>query len=132
MNIYLRNVRYDGMSERDVEEELLLQKKLLELKRLLAKKDREKTPREILVERLVDRGEEVLEAAERQFPEQTKVIVEKLAEMIKKGYITSNISGAELLWLFRQLGLPVRIETKIMIEKDGKFISLAEKLKEEE
>ncbi len=120
------------MSERDVEEELLLQKKLLELKRLLAKKDREKTPREILVERLVDRGEEVLEAAERQFPEQTKVIVEKLAEMIKKGYITSNISGAELLWLFRQLGLPVRIETKIMIEKDGKFISLAEKLKEEE
>ena len=120
------------MPEKDIEEELLLKKELFELRRLLAQKNREKTPREILVERLVNRGEEVLKAAERQFPEQTKVIVGKLAEMIKKGYITSNISGAELLWLFRQLGLPVRIETKIMIEKDGKFISLAEKLKEEE
>lgn len=120
------------MAERDVEEELLLQKKLLELKRLLAQKSREKTPREILTERLVNRGEEVLRAAEEQFPQQTKVIVEKLAEMIKKGYITSSISGAELLWLFRQLGLPVRIETRIMIEKDGKLISLAEKLKKEE
>ena len=120
-----------GMSERDLEEELLLQKKLLELKKMLAKRGEKKSAREIVLERLVDRGEEVLRAAEEQFPDQTKVIIEKLAEMIKKGYITSNITGAELLWLFRQLGLPVRIETKIRIEKKGKVISLDEKLKED-
>ncbi len=119
------------MSERDLEEELLLQKKLLELKKMLAKRGEKKSAREIVLERLVDRGEEVLRAAEEQFPDQTKVIIEKLAEMIKKGYITSNITGAELLWLFRQLGLPVRIETKIRIEKKGKVISLDEKLKED-
>ena len=120
-----------GMSERDLEEELLLQKKLLELKKMLAKRGEKKSAREIVLERLVDRGEAVLRAAEEQFPDQTKVIIEKLAEMIKKGYITSNITGAELLWLFRQLGLPVRIETKIRIEKKGKVISLDEKLKED-
>ena len=119
------------MSERDLEEELLLQKKLLELKKMLAKRGEKKSAREIVLERLVDRGEEVLKAAEEQFPDQTKVIIEKLAEMIKNGYITSNITGAELLWLFRQLGLPVRIETKIRIEKKGKVISLDEKLKED-
>jgi len=119
------------MSERDLEEELLLQKKLLELKKMLAKRGEKKSAREIVLERLVDRGEEVLRAAEEQFPDQTKVIIEKLAEMIEKGYITSNITGAELLWLFRQLGLPVRIETKIRIEKKGKVISLDEKLKED-
>lgn len=119
------------MTEKDIEEELLLQKKLLELKKLLAQRNRERSPREILVERLIDRGDEVLKAAEEQFPKQTKIIIEKLAEMIKRGYITSSISGAELLWLFRQLGLPVRIETRIMVEKGGKLVSLAEKLKEE-
>lgn len=121
-----------GMSGRDIEEELLLRKKLEELKRMVAERSRKKTPREIVVERLVDRGIEVLEAAERQFPKQTKVIVEKLAEMIKNGYINTTISGPELLWLFRQLGLPVHIETTIRIEKDGRLISLTEKLKEDE
>lgn len=118
------------MAGADIEEEILLRKKFLELSKLLSKK--EKTPKEILMEKLVDRGDEVLKAAEEQFPEQTKIIVEKLAEMIKKGYITSNISGAQLLWLFRQLGLPIRIETKIMVEEKGKFIPLSEKLKREE
>ena len=121
-----------GMSERDIEEELLLRKKLMELRRKLAEREKRKGAREVVLERLIDRGDEVLRAAEEQFPEQTKVIIEKLADVIRMGYITSNISGAELLWLFKQLGIPVTMETKIKVEEHGKVISLAEKLKEED
>ena len=60
--------------EEDKELELIRMKKLLELrKRLMAK--REPSPRELVVSRLVDRGLEVLEAAERQYPKRSKVVV---------------------------------------------------------
>ncbi|MBI5859739.1 MAG: double-stranded DNA-binding protein [Nitrosarchaeum sp.] len=87
-----------------------------------------KHPRDILVERLGFRGLEVLTNAELQFPNDTKMVVEKLAELITSGEITENIDGGKLLMLFRSIGLNIRMETKINIEQDGKFVSLSDKL----
>lgn len=91
-----------------------------------------KTPRDILVERLGYRGLEVLELAERQYPVQTRLITKKMAELILHGEINQEIGGGDLLALFRAVGFPVRIETRINVEKDGKLVSLSDKLKLEE
>ncbi len=74
------------------------------------------------------RGLEVLENAESQFPNETKIIIEKLSELIKTGEINEIIDGGKLLTLFRSIGLSVRMATKINIEHDGQFVSLSDKL----
>jgi len=121
-----------GMEE-DRDLELITAKKMLELRRrMAAEKPREETARDIVASRLVDRGVEVLEVAERYYQKETAAIVEKLAELIKKGGLRGYISGGELLWLFRRLGMNIYIETSISVENHGRMIPLAEKLKTEE
>jgi len=74
------------------------------------------------------RGLEVLTNAESQFPNETKMIIDKLYELIKTGEITEVLDGGKLLGLFRSIGLSVRMDTKINIQQDGKFVSLTDKL----
>ena len=90
-----------------------------------------KTDRELISGYLYDRGAEVLKLAESQFPLQTKSIVSGLVELIKVGEIKQNISGGELLALFRSVGINVRINTSIKIEDHGKLVSFSDKLKQE-
>lgn len=97
-------------------------------KQTKTKPETTKTPREILVPTLGYRGLEVLQNAESQFPNETKIIVEKLAELIKTGEINEVIDGGKLLLLFRSVGLNIRMQTKINVEQDGKFVSLSDKL----
>ncbi|HEY7507922.1 MAG TPA: DNA-binding protein [Nitrososphaera sp.] len=97
-----------------------------------AEPEKKKTPREIASAYLYDRGDEVLNAAYVQFPAQTEAIVTKIAELILAGELQQRISGGELLSLFRSVGLRVRIDTSIKVEKDGKLVSFAEKLKADE
>jgi hypothetical protein len=56
------------------------------------------------------------------------MIIEKLSELIKTGEINESIDGGKLLTLFRSVGINVRMATKINVEKDGKFVSLTDKL----
>ncbi len=128
------------MSEEDSELERLKAKRLAEMqKNISTKQEIEKTqelvkdkppenPRDSLVKQLGFRGLEVLENAESQFPNETKLIVVKLFELIKTGEINDVIDGGKLLTLFRSIGLSVRMATKINIEQDGKFVSLSDKL----
>jgi len=89
-----------------------------------------KTDREIVSDYLYNRGEEVLNLAESQFPIQTKSIIEGIVELIRMGEIKQRISGGELLALFRSVGINVRINTSIKIEDHGKLVSFSEKLKQ--
>ncbi len=128
------------MSEEDSELERLKAKRLAEMqKNISSKQEIKKTqelpkekppenPRDLLVNQLGFRGLEVLENAESQFPNETKLIVVKLFELIKTGEINEVIDGGKLLTLFRSIGLSVRMATKINIEQDGKFVSLSDKL----
>ena len=128
------------MSE-DPDIEIIKARKLKELKEKAAAQERMKaaantqpkkqaSAREIVNGYLYDRGDEVLSRAYAQFPAQTEAIVAKIAELILTGEISSKISGGELLALFRSIGLRVHVDTTIKVEKDGKFISFSEKLKQ--
>jgi DNA-binding TFAR19-related protein (PDSD5 family) len=93
---------------------------------------RQRTARDIVNGYLYDRGDEVLSLAYAQYPAQTEAIVAKIAELILTGEISSRISGGELLSLFRSVGLNVRFNTTIKVEDKGKFISFADKLKQQQ
>jgi len=128
------------LSDEDSELERLKAKRLAEMQQnISSRKEIEKpsnnlppkeikSPRDIVVERLGFRGLEVLNNAESQFPNDTKMVIEKLAELIKSGEITEIIDGGKLLMLLRSIGLNIRMETKINVEQDGKFVSLSDKL----
>ena len=126
------------MSEDDKELEQLKKKRLAEMEKNIALKQRlEEIPlskttqpsaREILVKNLGYRGLEVLQNAESQFPSETKILVEKLGELLYSGEISEEIDGGKLLALFRSVGINVRMQTKINVEQDGEFVSLSDKL----
>ena len=126
------------MSEDDKELEQLKKKRLAEMEKNIAIKQRlEEVPipkktqpsaRETLVKNLGYRGLEVLQNAESQFPSETKIVVEKLGELLYSGEISEEIDGGKLLALFRSVGINVRMQTKINVEQDGEFVSLADKL----
>ena len=130
------------MSEEDRELEKLKEKRLAEMQKNISYKQKQDEflasqkkkqenapkPRDILVNQLGYRGLEVLENAERQFPNETKIVVEKLGELISLGEINEKIDGGKLLLLFRTVGLNIHLETKINVEQDGKFVSLSDKL----
>ena len=126
------------MSEDDKELEQLKKKRLAEMEKNIALKQRlEEVPiskktqpsaREILVKNLGYRGLEVLQNAESQFPSETKIVVEKLGELLYSGEISEEIDGGKLLALFRSVGINVRMQTKINVEQDGEFVSLSDKL----
>ena len=129
------------MSDEDKELEMLKAKRLAEMQKNLSMQDQsdENTSEEIekpklslrdyVVNSLGYRGMEVLQNAEYQFPNESKIIIEKLGELISSGDINETLDGGKLLVLFRSVGLSVRMENKINVEKDGKFISIADKFK---
>ena len=130
------------MSEEDKDLERLQAKRLAEMRKNLSfqrkqgkiaasekeEKGNKPSPREIVIKRLGYRGLEVLQNAEYQFPKETQIIVLKLSELISSGDITEILDGGSLLALFRSVGINVRMKTKINVEKDGKFVSLSDKL----
>ena len=127
------------MSDDDSELQRLQAKRLAEMQKNISSREtvdekpkstEEKTvnPREALIKQLGFRGLEVLTNAESQFPNETKMIIDKLYELIKTGEITEVLDGGKLLELFRSIGLSVRMNTKINIQQDGKFVSLTDKL----
>lgn len=118
------------MSEYDPELEIIKARKLREMKKKAnVEKPKEKSDRDLVVEHLVDRGTEVLVAAESQFPRESAIVVSKIAELIKNGELQGTISGGALLSLFRSIGLRIRMDTKIRVEDHGKLVSLSDRLK---
>ena len=129
------------MSDEDKELEMLKAKRLDEMQKNLSiqdqsdenkSKENEKPKlslRDYVVNSLGYRGMEVLQNAEYQFPNESKIIIEKLGELISSGDINETLDGGKLLVLFRSVGIGIRMENKINVEKDGKFISIADKFK---
>jgi len=127
------------LSDDDSELQRLQAKRLAEMQKNISSREIvEETPesteekivnaRDVLIKQLGFRGLEVLTNAESQFPNETKMIIDKLYELIKTGEITEVLDGGKLLGLFRSIGLSVRMDTKINIQQDGKFVSLTDKL----
>ena len=128
------------MTEEDPDLALIKARKMKEMRKhapaMQKAKDEEKktlqpkSDREIMSDYLYDRGDEVLNLAEAQFPIQAKAIIHRLVELIKEGEISHRISGGELLSLMRSIGLNVKVNTNIRIEDHGKLVSFSDKLKQ--
>ena len=127
--------------EEDNELKLIEQRKLAEMKKRISVSaapkvpKEEKTPRQLVEERLYDRGDEVLAASYTYFPEQTARIVEEMADMVREGKLAEKISGGELYSVLRQIGLRFNLKTSIRVQDRGRLVDLSEKLirkKEEE
>jgi DNA-binding TFAR19-related protein (PDSD5 family) len=130
------------LSDDDSELQRLQAKRLAEMqKNISSRETAEETPestksteekivnsRDALIKQLGFRGLEVLTNAESQFPNETKMVIDKLYELIKTGEITEILDGGKLLGLFRSIGLSIKMDTKINIQQDGKFVSLTDKL----
>ena len=116
------------MSEEDKEFEMLKAKRLAEMQKNLSlqnqsdentKEENEKPQlslRDHVVNSLGYRGMEVLQNAEYQFPNESKIVIEKLGELISSGDINETLDGGKLLVLFRSVGLNIRMENKINVE----------------
>ena len=89
----------------------------------------QKTSKEVVLEALYDRGDEVLETAYQAYPRQTEAVVDQLARLLKQAGARERISGGELYSLFRNLGLRFSLKTTIKIQDKGKFVDLKDKLK---
>lgn len=128
------------MSEEDKELERLKAKRMLEMQKNISQRQKmdetkaetkkpQISPRELVVKQLGYRGVEVLQNAEAQFPQESKMVIEKLAELIQGGEVSEIIDGGKLLTLFRSIGINVRMQTTISVEQDGKLVSWSDKLK---
>ncbi len=128
----------------DEEIERIKQRRLAEMKRMMllkkieAKKEpepekkREPTNQEILDAMFGNRAWEVYNAAAYQYPRVIKQVEKILVDGIKEGKIADVIDGAALMGFFRQVGLPVRLNTTIRISEKGELKTLEQKMKEDQ
>ena len=92
------------MNDEDKELEILKAKRLAEMQKNLSFQEKQKeseqksdiateqvTSRDYVVKNLGYRGMEVLQNAESQFPNEAKIIIEKIGELIASGDILSLI-----------------------------------------
>lgn len=126
--------------EEDPDLEIIKARKMLKLREQAAATEKrrkiedeskfvEKSKKQAFLKYIYDRGDEVLSAAESQYPSQTASVMNRILDLIERGDIQQKISGGELLSLFRMLGLDIRMNTTIKIEDHGKLVSFSDKLK---
>ena len=113
------------MSKEEPDLEIIKARKMMELREQAAATEKrrkiqdesksiEKSKKQTFLKYIYDRGDEVLSAAESQFPSQTLAVMNRILDLIERGDIQQKISGAELLSLFRMLGLNIRMNTTII------------------
>ena len=95
-------------------------------------KPREASNQEVLDAMFGDRAWEVFNAAAYQYPRVIGQVEQILVDGIKTGKITDTIDGAILMGFFRQVGLPVRLNTQIRISDKGELKTLEQKMKDDE
>jgi DNA-binding TFAR19-related protein (PDSD5 family) len=127
----------------DNELDLLKRRRMLELRRrvleqkdksreeVARKSDETKNPETTLREILIDRADEVWEAAKNQYPQVAEQVGKAIIQAKQSGKLKERITGEQLLWLFERIGIHVRLQTHIRIIESGEIKSIAQKLKED-
>lgn len=125
----------------DPEIELWKRKRLIEMqKRLLAEKAKAENPEskaeglkpsptELLNRVYGERAWEVHNAAKQQYPDFIARFEKSVARLVSEGKLKGPVTGEQLLGFFQNLGLKVRLETKIRVLESGELKSIADKLK---
>jgi DNA-binding TFAR19-related protein (PDSD5 family) len=117
----------------DLELEAMRRKRYLQLqKRMAIKENKTKEPNadDVLNRVFKGRAWEVFNFASHQFPEVMTRIKELLVKLALSGEV-KEITGEELYLFLIDLGLKVRLQTKIEFASHGEVKSLHDRLKEE-
>jgi DNA-binding TFAR19-related protein (PDSD5 family) len=93
---------------------------------------KEPTKEDILNRYFRGRAWEVFNAAKTQYPQVISQIETALIDAINQGKIKQTIDGAMLSQFFRQIGIPVRLNTKIRVSDHGELKTLEQVMKEKE
>jgi DNA-binding TFAR19-related protein (PDSD5 family) len=119
----------------DSELERLKRQRLAEMQRTLAAKQQSqtetKTPdaSKVLEKVFVGRAWEVYYATRQQYPQVAEQLFQELAQLVQRGDVRGPITGEQLYGLLRQIGLDVRLDTKIQILEHGELKSIADKFR---
>jgi DNA-binding TFAR19-related protein (PDSD5 family) len=121
------------MSE-DAELERLKRQRLAKMQKTISAKQQQaagnKTDLVSILQRVfVGRAWEVYQAAKQQYPRIAEQIFQELARLIQNGQVTGQITGEQLYGLLRQIGLEVRLETKLQVLEHGELKSIADKFR---
>lgn len=119
------------MSDRELQ--AIKQDKLRKLQeRLAAKRNKiEKISADSILDRIFKgRAWEVFNCASDQFPDVMSKVKDVLANLALSGKLR-EVTGEQLYLFLRNLGLRVRLDTRIRYTDHGQFKSLAEKIKED-
>ncbi len=88
-------------------------------------------PVEELKKNVEGRGEEVIGAALTENPELVRRVAAALVKAIREGRVETPIDPGDLLALFRRLGLNVKVETRLLVQKRGETKDLRKALEED-
>jgi len=119
----------------DSELEKLKRERLAEMQRRMTAKQQagaapvKLEPRQILERVFVGRAWEVYHATRAQYPAIADQLFQELAELVRTGKLRTKITGEQLFGLLRQIGLDVRLDTKIQVLEHGELKSIADKFR---
>jgi DNA-binding TFAR19-related protein (PDSD5 family) len=86
-------------------------------------------PAKVLEKVFVGRAWEVYHAARQQYPAIADQIFHEMALLVQTGQLKGQITGEQLYGLLRQIGLDVRLDTKIQVLEHGELKSLSDKFR---
>ena len=120
----------------DSELERLKRERLAAMQKRLNEKQEQTTatsgklePVRVLEKVFVGRAWEVYHATRQQYPAIADRLFQELAELVRLGRVKGQITGEQLYGLLRQIGLDVRLETKIQVLDHGELKSIADKFR---
>ncbi len=120
----------------DSELERIKRQRLAEMQKSLAAKQEQAQaasnklePALVLRKIFVGRAWEVYNAAMQQYPRISEQVFRELAQLVQAGQLLGQITGEQLYGLLRQIGLDIRLDTKIQVLEHGELKSIADKFK---
>lgn len=118
----------------DAELERLKRQRLARMQKTLSEKQSQVEPKKLepakVLERVfVGRAWEVYHAAMQQYPQIASQIFRELAQLVQLGELREKITGEQLFGLLRQIGLDVRLDTKIQVLERGELKPIADKFR---
>jgi DNA-binding TFAR19-related protein (PDSD5 family) len=118
----------------DAELQAIRRRKIKELQRNLVNRQTEEpntvNPDAVLNQIFRERAWEVFNTASQKYPQVMMQVKRVLVQLAQSGRL-KEITGEQLYYFLRSIGLRVRLKTSISFAKHGKFKSLSEKIKDD-
>ncbi len=119
----------------DADLEIIKKRMLLEMQRKILEKEIKRSEPDyyaLFMEHLTEDGKLMFEKAIKQYGETARKVGEKLGRLYYLGRLQGRMDAETVYWVFSEIGLPIRLETRIVYKKGGEVKSISDMLKEEE